>query len=214
MTSHFTARLGLLCAAAAALTCTGARAQEGVAIKNLLGTIGVISPEKDPIHYRERAPLVLPPKMELRAPAGAESYASSNPQWPTDPEVSARRRRAAEERVPTMDSQTRRMADSNPRLTVEELRGGRNPGAQGPGPLKYDNPVMNPRELQSVRSSGETDAETAPVRRTLTDPPTVLRKTARGGPVQRDFQGKVDQQQHDANPINWFVDKFKSKDDD
>jgi hypothetical protein len=209
------ARFGLLCAAAATLACAPARAEEGVAIKNLLGSMGIISPEKDPIHYRERAPLVLPPKMELRAPAASGSYASNNPQWPSDPEVTARRRRAAEQRVPVTESETRRMADSNPRLTVEEMRRGRNPNGAGPGELKYDNPWINPRDLQSTRASNDdAAAEGAPVRRTLTDPPTVLRQTARGGAAPRDFAGKVDRQEHDANPINWFIDSFKSKDDD
>ena len=93
------ARLGLSCGLVALLAAGGAaQAEEGVAFKNLMGTIGIIPAEKDPIRYRERAPLVLPPKAELPAPAA--SYASSNPQWPNDPDVAARRRRADEARSP------------------------------------------------------------------------------------------------------------------
>ena len=55
---------------------TGASAQEGEAVKSILGAIGIIPKEKAPITYNERAPLVLPPKMDLPPPAaggGAEA---------------------------------------------------------------------------------------------------------------------------------------------
>ena len=219
MTRISSARLGLLCAAATMVAFgPAALAQEGVAMKNLLGNMGIISPEKDPIRYRERAPLVLPPKMELRAPAGAESFASNNPQWPNDPDVVARKRRAAEERVPVTESEVRRMSENNPRLTIDEMRSGRNPNGPGPGRHKSDRDGvwLAPSEMEAGRSTGngEKVANVAPVRRTLTDPPSVLRKSARGGEVDRDFQGRVDQQERDANPINWLTRAFKSDEDE
>lgn len=219
MTNTIPARLGLLCGVASILALgSTAQAQEGLAMKNILGSMGIISPEKDPIRYRERAPLVVPPKMELRAPAGAETYASNNPQWPNDPDVVARKRRAAAERVPAMDSEVRRMSENNPRLSVDELRRGRNPNGDGPGRHKSDREGvwLTPGEMQAGRSpeGGEKVATAAPVRRTLTDPPTTFRQSARGGEVERDFQGKIDQQERDANPMNWLTRAFKSKDDD
>jgi hypothetical protein len=218
MTRTVSARLGLVFGAAAAIGfASAAHAQEGVAVKNILGNMGLISPEKDPIRYRERAPLVLPPKMELRAPAGSESFASNNPQWPNDPDVMARRRRSAEERIPVTESEVRRMSENNPRLSVQEMRGGRDPNGPGPGRHKSDRDGvwLSPGEMQAGRSTeGDQVASAAPVRRTLTDPPSVLRQTARGGPAQRDFQGKIDQQEQDANPINWLTRAFRSSDDD
>ena len=80
MTRGHSARIGLVCGLAAILLTGVARAEEGVAFRNLMGSIGILPKEKDPIRYRERAPLVLPPKTELPAPSDA--YASSNPQWP------------------------------------------------------------------------------------------------------------------------------------
>lgn len=219
MTKISPASLGLLCTVAT-LTAFGstAKAQEGVAIKNMLGNMGLISTEKDPIRYRERAPLVLPPKMELRAPAGAETYASNNPQWPNDPDVMARKRRAAEERIPVTDSEIRRMSDNNPRLTIDEMRAGRNPNGPGPGRHKSDRDGVwiSPTELMAGPKTQEDDkvASAAPVRRTLTDPPSVLRQSARGGEIKREFQGKVDQQEQDASPMAWLTRAFRSEDDE
>ena len=217
MTTTISARIGLFCALSAALAGgTAARAEEGVAIKNLLGQMGLVPPEKDPIRYRERAPLVLPPKMELRAPAAAETYAS-NPQWPNDPDVVARKRRAAEERIPVTDSETRRMADNRPGLTIDEIRAGRNPNGPGPGRHKSDRDGvwLDPRELTAARSSAsDTDKDAGVTRRTLTDPPSALRQTARGGQAQADFKPRIDQQEFDANPMNWLTRGFRNNDDD
>ncbi len=217
MTDFRFARLGLFCAATMALAFgSTAHAQEGVAIKNLLGSMGIISPEKDPIRYRERAPLVLPPKMELRAPASGESYAS-NPQWPNDPDVAARNRRAAEQRRPVTESEVRRMSDNNPRLTIDEIRAGRNPNGPGPGRHKSDRDGvwMSPTELTAGPKSGNDQVASAtPVRRTLTDPPSVMRAPTGAGRAGGDFQGKIDQQEQDANPINWLTRAFRPSEDD
>jgi len=60
------ARCAALFASATLLAATGAGAQEGMFAKDLLGSVGIIPKERPRIDYRERAPLVLPPKMELR----------------------------------------------------------------------------------------------------------------------------------------------------
>ena len=217
------ARLGLSCGLAA-LTMFGtatARAEEGVAFKNIMGTIGLIPKEKDPIRYRERAPLVLPPKAELRPPAS--SYASSNPQWPNDPDVAEKRRRADEARNPVTWSETRRMSDNNARLSPQELQGGRVSGGQSavPGSHRGDNArdvlLLSPDQLRAAPRSDEDDRKAAvgePARKTLTDPPTGMRRSASGGTVRADTAPKVDQQQRDATPMNWLTRKFNGEQDD
>ncbi len=195
----------------------GAQAQEGVFMKDVLSSIGIIPGDRPQIDYRERAPLVLPPKMELRAPAGPESFASNNPQWPNDPDLVARKRRAAEARVPVTESETRRMSDISPQMTPDELRRGRNPNGPGPGRHKgeRDGVWLSPAELQATaRAEDDKVASAAPVRRTLTDPPTPLRLSARGREVGRDFQPRVDQQERDANPMNWLTRAFRSDEDE
>ncbi len=89
------------CAGALALLVAGtaARAEEGEAVKSILGAIGIIPKDKAPIEYRQRAPLVLPPKMELRAPGGG-SAETANANWPKDPDVAAARKAAADAKTP------------------------------------------------------------------------------------------------------------------
>ncbi len=214
-------RLGLACAVAALALggTTVARAEEGVAMKSLLGSIGILPPEKDAIHYRERAPLVIPPKMELRAPASADTYASNNPNWPKDPDLMARRKAAADNAVPMADSEIRRMSERNPRLTIEEMRAGRSP-AGGGGPGRHvsdrDGVWITPEELSRGSKPAEEDKDDASAtRRTLADPPNSYRQASRGGKIDGSFGARVDQQTVDSNPINWLVSKFnRSSDDD
>lgn len=60
-------------------------------IDNLMSGIGAKSMEKPGIEYRERSPLVVPPKLDLPPPA--ETQAKSAPNWPKDPDE--RRRKEA-----------------------------------------------------------------------------------------------------------------------
>jgi hypothetical protein len=109
----------------------GAAAQEGMFMKDLLGTMGIIPKERPPIEYRARAPLVLPPKMELREPADSRAVQAAHPQWPNDPDVLAARRREADARTPVTQTERRRL-EQNPTLSIHEIRQGRRPGAEIP----------------------------------------------------------------------------------
>ena len=227
MTRSLPARMGLACglAVAAAVLPGAAGAQEGVAIKNLLGNMGILPREKETIYYRERAPLVVPPKAELRTPAPSGGYASANPQWPTDPDVAARRRRAEEERTPVTWSESRRMLDdNNTRLSPQELARGRVAATATPSaPVgrnqlndTRDSVLLSPLELLAGPKP-EADTRVAaggePARRTLTEPPGGLRRST--GKGNGDIVApRIDQQQYDANPMNWLTRRFKSEDDD
>ncbi len=222
MTTRIAGRFWLISAAlAASVTTTAVRAEEGVLIKNLLGDMGVVPKEKDPIRYRERAPLVLPPKMELREPAAKESFASSNPQWPKDPDAVAQKKRLEANAIPVTESETRRMSENNPRLSIDEMRSGRSADAErgAPGTHRGDNArdvlILSPDEMRAKRSNDEMKtADGTPVRKTLTDPPSTFRKPT-GAAARTDYQYRGDKQEYDANPLNWMLDKFKgSKDDD
>lgn len=97
-TSRFTVAASLalsLCAV------TGAEAQEGVLMKNILGSMGFLDKDEPAIDYRERAPLVLPPNLgHMPAPQNPEAVATRHPAWPNDPDVAARKRAAAAARKP------------------------------------------------------------------------------------------------------------------
>ena len=222
------ARLGLACAfSLAALAAGSAQAQEGLAMKSVLGKMGIIPEEKDPIRYRERAPLVLPPKgTDLREPLAPADYAS-NPQWPNDPDVVERRRRDAESRRPATESELYRMSERNPRLSPEEMRTGRTAsanagGARAPGYARGDDArdqlYLSPDQLRAGRKTGEDEDGAAPAeprRRTLAEPPSGMRRSASGKRIESvAADPRVDQQALDANPLTWIKKQFRSSDED
>src|SRR5215204_6500934 len=120
------ARFAALFASATLLAATAASAQEGMFAKDLLGAVGIIPKERPRIDYRERAPLVLPPKLELRAPArAAEVDAGGN--WPNDPDVVASRKDAFEARAPEVLTERYRNSEGK-RLSIDEVMAGRRVG--------------------------------------------------------------------------------------
>ncbi len=66
-------------------------------IKNIMTGIGATDGSDSGIDYRERSPLVIPPKIDLPPPQSAAAEAPAN--WPKDAEAAERRRiRAAEKK--------------------------------------------------------------------------------------------------------------------
>lgn len=137
-TSRFTVAASLalsLCAV------TGAEAQEGVFMKNLLGSIGVIDKDEPAIDYRERAPLVLPPNLgQLPSPQNPEAVAARHPAWPNDPDVAARKRAAAEARKPVPVKNDNEVSQGG-LLSPAERRAGYRPdsGVRAPEVRRGDN---------------------------------------------------------------------------
>lgn len=182
------------CAGALALfvAASGASAEEGEAVKSLLGSIGIIPKEKAPIIYNERPPLVLPPKMDLRPPAPGGGAEARNANWPKDPDVIAARKAAAEARTPYTNSELYKNSEGK-RLSVEEMRAGRDPsnyvsGNAMPAPVgrQLDKSVMSPDELRAFDTKGD-DVKLAGdglERRYLSDPPSGLLKAAGGAPLK------------------------------
>ncbi len=175
-----------LAACAAALGAGGARAEEGVFMKNALSRMGLIEPERPTITYRERAPLVLPPKMDKAAlppPVARGAVRESNANWPVDPETVGRERRAAEARKPIARGEQGRMNDNNTTLSIYEMRAGRREGAgvettptYKPGDNVKEATWLNPLALFGGSKAEANPSEVEPDRDTLTDPPTGYRK--------------------------------------
>ena len=180
------------CAGALALlvAATGASAQEGEAVKSLLGSIGIIPKEKDPIVYNERAPLVLPPSMNLPAPAAGGGAEARNGNWPKDPDVAARRKAAAEARTPWTSSEAYKLSEGR-RLSIEEMRAGRNPNnitttAPVRAGAQADMSRLTPDELRSYATSDDNVKLQGDglERRYLSDPPGTLLKAQGGGKLK------------------------------
>lgn len=218
------ARLGLICGLAATpLLLTPAAAEEGMFFKDMLGTIGIIPKSKEPIAYRDRAPLVVPPKTELRTP-GTRTGAAANAAWPNDPDVAARRRAAAEAAEPVTQSEKRRMSgDNNVRLTPQELQAGRVASSAAPIPGTHrgdsarDVLYLTPDQLRAGAKRDDDEAVPVggePARRALTDPPTGMRKSAGSRPVRADFVPKVDTTRSEADPMTWLTRGFRKDDDE
>ncbi len=175
----------------------GAMAQEGVFMRDLLGQLGIIPAEKDPIIYRERPPLVVPPSANLPPPAppAAERTAA----WPRDPDVDAAKREAEAARAPVPIR-----SDQDPRyggrLSVDQIRAGRRVGGGGAvepgsdralygvdlGPGARHGLWVHPDELRkNARAADRSEQAYNPnqPRRYLSDPPTTLRQPAGTAPV-------------------------------
>jgi hypothetical protein len=168
---------------------SSASAQEGEAIKSLLGSIGIIPKEKEPIIYNERAPLVLPPKMELRPPAPGNGPEARNADWPKDPDVAARRKAAIEAKTPYTSSEYYKNSEGKP-LSIDEIRAGRNPNNRITTPpqrvdRQADDPRMTPDELRSFATKEVELQGDGLERRYLSDPPGGLLKAAGGAPLPR-----------------------------
>lgn len=181
--------IGLAGALALLVAATGASAQEGEVVKSLLGSIGIIPKEKPPIVYNERAPLVLPPKMDLPAPAPGGGAEARNGNWPKDPDVAARRKDAREARTPYTSSELYKNTEGRP-LSIEEIRAGRNPnnyakGMPAPSSRELDKSVMTPDELRSFSTDKEVKLSGNGLeRRYLSDPPGGLLKAQGNAPLR------------------------------
>ncbi|MCG7392242.1 hypothetical protein MHY87_04915 [Microvirga sp. ACRRW] len=176
---------GLAGAFVLALGASVASAEEGELFKNLLGNIGIIPKEKEPIIYNERAPLVLPPKMDLPAPVAPNGAEATNANWPKDPDVAARRRAAVEAKTPVTNTEAYKLNEGH-RLSIDEIRAGRNPNQRvGPPQGSGENSRMSPDELRAFSTDKKVELSGDGLeRRYLSDPPQTLLKAAPGAALK------------------------------
>src|SRR6478736_2652574 len=85
-------------------------------IEGIMRGIGGTNMENRGIEYRERSPLVVPPKLDLPPPAGTTADVKAPPNWPKDPDDARRKAAIA----------ARKKANKDPReaarlLTPSEL---------------------------------------------------------------------------------------------
>jgi hypothetical protein len=168
-----------------------ALAQDGRGMRQMLGAIGLVEPERDPIDYKARPPLVVPPSMALRTPS-AGSAAETNPNWPKDPDVEARKAADAEARKPATERE-KYILGQRPLLSQEELRKGRinappitvpTRSAMDQSPYEVmQEPIIIGRELAAQKAAREDPrflSREEPKRRYLSDPPVGIRAPAAG----------------------------------
>lgn len=184
-------RATLLSAAVLVAAAPGARAEDEETdkadfgsnlIRNVLSGVGLQAPGSRPeIDYRERSPLVVPPKADLPPPE-APGAATANARWPNDPDAKRRREAAAAKKREVFDSS---IEDSRLLTPAEMSRGraaGANSRAVARGNRDVDETVLPASEMtKGSKKSGwfsifssEPESTTfsgEPSRSALTEPP-------------------------------------------
>lgn len=193
--------VGLVLAGTAATA--PAMAQDGSFMRSVLGAVGIMEPDREEIEIRERPPLVVPPQLNLRTPKDPNRLAE-DPNWPRDPDVIERKRRAADARVPVTETERRRI-EQDPRMNYQQLRSVR--GGQGQQAARssgsvgdnnrdelYWRPMEdNRRAAAEYRARPEAQALNygqEPRRQALTDPPAGLRMPAGTAPIPRNTRAE------------------------
>jgi hypothetical protein len=149
-------------------------------IEGIIAGIGGTNMENRGIDYRERSPLVVPPKLDLPPPAATAAEVKA-PNWPKDPDEARRKAAIAARKKAKPDP-----IEASRILTPSELNAGRtaaptrtaNDSVQ-PG-NSFNNPILSPSQLGFTGGFssmfGGNKAETAefkgePTRGSLTQPP-------------------------------------------
>jgi len=164
---------------------------QGDILNTALESIGLKAREQDPIDYRERAPLVVPPDAKrLRSPEAPAAQRTSA--WPQDPDILERKRKAAEANLPRLGS---RAENDRPEQLAPGIgtrrnayagvptRGGETAGGEG-GNV---NRVLTPDQVGRILANSKETALPSgvePRRQYLTEPPKGYRQSAKGAPVK------------------------------
>lgn len=182
------ARLAAVAAGIAVVLSSGvARAQdddeddstfEEKIIKNLMSGIGATNMENKGIEYRERSPLVIPPKIELPPPG---STAVRDPNWPKDPDVERHREAVAARKQRKLTSEENGRSILPSQLAVHGSgTTSQRAETDEPGKPQNGNPSLSPSQLGFTGKLGNlfggNGPQTAPFtgepdRETLTQPP-------------------------------------------
>lgn len=219
------ARLAALACGAFLLAGAPAQAQSGGMLDSMLGLLGLKSDEQPDIEYRERAPLVVPPQMKLRAPEAPP--ASRTAAWPNDPDVA---RRAAEEKyrkTPVGERADRKYLDGELRRP-SDIPGGRTYGKttpKEPAPFVVEGSLaesgwVSPDKLRELAPKTKQPnvlvAGQEPPRRYLTDPPPGLRVPSSNAPLTagKTLVAPRLSDREEKDPLNTYRPKPKSPDDD
>jgi hypothetical protein len=149
-------------------------------IENIMAGIGGTNMENRGIDYRERSPLVVPPKLDLPPPVTASGEVK-DPNWPKDPDEARRKAAiAARKKAKPVD-----LTEAARPLTPSELNVGRTaaPVRTNNDPVQpgvSNNPILSPSQLGYSGGFsglfGGNKSESAPftgepTRDTLTQPP-------------------------------------------
>ncbi len=148
-------------------------------IEGIMAGIGGTNMENRGIDYRERSPLVVPPKLDLPPPESAKGEIK-DPNWPKDPDEARRKAAIAARKKENKDPR-----ESSRLLTPSELNVGRTaaPARTNSDPLQpgvTNNPILSPSQLGysgglsglfGGNKSESAEFKGEPTRQSLIEPP-------------------------------------------
>jgi hypothetical protein len=149
-------------------------------IEGIMAGIGGTNMDNRGIDYRERSPLVVPPKLDLPPPVAASSEVK-DPNWPKDPDEARRKAAIAARKKDNKDP-----VEAARVLTPSELNAGRTaaPVRTNNDPVQpgdsVNNPVLSPSQLgfdgklSTIFGGNKTEVapfKGEPTRESLTQPP-------------------------------------------
>jgi hypothetical protein len=150
-------------------------------IEGIMGGLGATNMENKGIDYRERSPLVVPPKLDLPPPVSSAEVKAPN--WPKDPDETRRKaaieaRKKEKKKDPIEAARPLTPAEMNVGRTAPQPHTANNDTVQ---PGVSNNPILSPSQLGftgglSQIFGGSSKTETAdfkgePSRESLTQPP-------------------------------------------
>ncbi len=184
-------------------------------LNSVLGFFGMqFDKDKEDIDYRARAPLVVPPRLDLPKP----KEVAHNADWPKDPDIEARRHAAAAAQRPAPQITPNTRAE----LSQGELEGGRKALPQAGPPDECQAGAGTPlclytpwKILQSMTGGGKPDKVepgVEPPRNYLTEPPagyrmptetaTAKMETPKETPDASDPRAYIRSEQHKSSVDN------------
>ena len=185
---------GLAAAAVLAAVLPAAPAQAQSLGQNVFTRLlGFGSDEEPAINYSERAPIVVPPRRDLRQPADP-SVLAQDPSWPKDPDEKKRRKKRIEGGVGPATSKAETL------LTPAELAAGGHGGplldTSGQTALQIEaerrrllrpiSPLEMKKKMHLAQDETPLVPGVEPPRRSLVDPPPGLRAPVATAPLAGD----------------------------
>lgn len=179
-------------------------------MNSLSNLLGLGDDDQPDITYRERAPLVVPPKMELRPPE--QSKVEANPAWPKDPDVERRKQADLLKKYPGGVPESERRRLNGERASMGEMAGSRSAKSYKAVPDE-ENTLADRKHADWLRPDvmqrdGQAAAQQAavsgvePERRYLTDPPSGMRKPSANAEFKAPRLGKSGISEDDGSPLS------------
>lgn len=211
MTFHGAVAIGAL-TLAAVLAPAPAKAQ---AVQSLFSRLLGSDTEEPSINYSERAPLVIPPKRDMREPKDSAAL-EQDPNWPKDPDAGKRRKKENEDSRGPVSGNSELLPQDQ--MALGTLSGpGQDTRTQSDLDQEFkrmSNPV-NPKQLAKRGHFGPVEEPLQPgiepPRKSLVDPPKGLRAPLASAPLGGDEPLPSEEEARNNRPWYQKVWDFQGK---